>query len=132
MAVKGRQSVRVLGHDCEECFSALKADCASIGFPRVGDFAVVPVSWLEATCSHGRDGVRLEPVEPDNGGEYVPTPGGRSEGQWPAIENQKAFQQSRWRELFPDGIDATKGIGYPARETGRYGSHPQHDGSEDD
>jgi len=25
-------------------------------------------------------------------------------------------------------IDATKNYGYPAREAGRYGSHPSHDG----
>ncbi len=35
----------------------------------------------------------------------------------------------------PDGwnnLDATKGMGYPARESGRYGSHPSHDGFDDE
>jgi hypothetical protein len=29
-----------------------------------------------------------------------------------------------WR----NNLDATKNYGYPAREAGRYGSHPSHDG----
>jgi hypothetical protein len=33
-----------------------------------------------------------------------------------------------WR----NNLDATKDYGYPARETGRYGSHPSHDGFDDE
>jgi hypothetical protein len=31
-----------------------------------------------------------------------------------------------------DTLDATKNIGYPARESGRYGSYPAHDGFDDE
>jgi hypothetical protein len=31
-----------------------------------------------------------------------------------------------------NNLDATKGIGYPVRESGRYGSHPSHDGFDDE
>jgi hypothetical protein len=33
-----------------------------------------------------------------------------------------------WR----NNLDATKNYGYPARESGRYGSHPSHDGFDDE
>jgi hypothetical protein len=33
-----------------------------------------------------------------------------------------------WR----NNLDSTKNYGYPARETGRYGSHPSHDGFDDE
>jgi hypothetical protein len=132
MSYEGRQSVRVIGHDCEECFAALAADCAEIGFPQIGKFAVVPVSWLQAVCPHGRRGVQLESIQPDdNAGssEAAQDEPGRSTA---TLEDQKPFKQSRWRELFPDTKDASKGIGYPAREHGWYGSYPQNDGSEDE
>jgi len=133
------QSVRVLGYDCDDCLAQLKADCAANGHARVGQFAVVPVVWLRHECPHGRSGVLLEPVEPDHdggvglsdedddGGQEVVSEADMKSG----IEDQPDFKKGRWRELFPDTIDATKGIGYPAREVGRYGSHPQHDGSDD-
>jgi len=31
-----------------------------------------------------------------------------------------------------NNLDATKNYGYPAREAGRYGSHPSHDGFDDE
>jgi hypothetical protein len=31
-----------------------------------------------------------------------------------------------------DRRDRTKGYGYPARESGRFGSHPMHDGFDDE
>jgi hypothetical protein len=31
-----------------------------------------------------------------------------------------------------DNLDATKNCGYPAREEGRYGSYPSHDGFDDE
>lgn len=136
------QSVRVLGHDCDDCFAALAADCIAIGHPKIGTYAVVRARWLHSECPHGRTGVWLEAVEPDdedNGTVWlsdVENPRVREimrKGHSTAgLEDQPDFKKSRWRELFPDTIDATKGIGYPAREVGRYGSHPQHDGSEDD
>lgn len=133
------QSVSVRGHDCDKCLAALKADCAAVGHPKVGAFAVVPSSWLEAECPHGRSGVFLEPVESEADGIVCLSddedPRVRmimeKSGSGGGLEDQPEFQKSRWRELFPDTLDATKGIGYPAREVGRYGSHPQHDGSDE-
>ncbi len=31
-----------------------------------------------------------------------------------------------------NNLDATKNIGYPVRDEGRYGSHPSHDGFDDE
>jgi hypothetical protein len=135
MAFHGRQSVRVVACDCDRCLASLSAGCAASGLPAIGEvgtFGVVPISWIGKRCRHGRRGLELERVEPDDVPETSVEPPilpGRSSS---TLQDQKAFQQSRWRELFPDPIDGTKGIGYPARETGRYGSHPQHDGSGDE
>lgn len=132
--------VRVLGRDCPECFKALLLECDALGSPLAGTAGIVPAAWLDHSCSHGREGVFLERVDQedaatddsdDNQGDLeiqVDVELGRSAA---TLDDQKWFQQERWRELYPDAIDATKGIGYPAREVGRYGSHPQHDGSDD-
>ncbi|HQU93806.1 MAG TPA: hypothetical protein PLK77_16035 [Pyrinomonadaceae bacterium] len=34
--------------------------------------------------------------------------------------------------LWPRNLDASKNIGYPCREDGRYGSYPSHDGFDDE
>jgi hypothetical protein len=36
------------------------------------------------------------------------------------------------RPAWWDNLDATKNCGYPAREEGRYGSYPSHDGFDDE
>lgn len=135
MTSRDRMAVMIRGIDCETCFAEMKSSPFATGFDRVGSYALVPPEWLTAECSHGRRGVSLEPVERDNDGvtgDGGPIQEDQAGPSTASIEDQKSFQQSRWRELFPDGLDATKGIGYPAREVGRYGSHPQHDGSDDE
>jgi hypothetical protein len=43
-------------------------------------------------------------------------------------KNKQEIENPEWRH----NLDATKDIGYPAREEGRYGSHPAHDGFDDE
>jgi len=43
-------------------------------------------------------------------------------------KNGQEIEEPEWRH----NLDATKGIGYPAREEGRYGSHAAHDGFDDE
>jgi hypothetical protein len=55
------------------------------------------------------------------------------------VELEGDRESMRWKEedeieapAWRNNLDATKGIGYPVRETGRYGSHPSHDGFDDE
>jgi hypothetical protein len=43
-------------------------------------------------------------------------------------KKEQEIEDPEWRH----NLDATKGIGYPAREEGHYGSHPAHDGFDDE
>jgi hypothetical protein len=43
-------------------------------------------------------------------------------------EGKVEAETPSWR----NNLDATKNYGYPARESGRYGSHPSHDGIDDE
>lgn len=126
------QSVRVFGSDCETCLAAFEADCAALGHPHVGTFAVVRDSWLHATCPHGREGVFLEAVEPEPESDDERLERVMAKGHSGGPVDSPEVQKSRWRDLFSDNIDATKNVGYAARDMGRYGSHPQHDGSGED
>ena len=43
-------------------------------------------------------------------------------------KDEEEIEEPAWRS----NLDATKGIGYPAREDGRYGSYPSHHGFDDE
>ena len=43
-------------------------------------------------------------------------------------KGEEEIEAPAWRS----SLDATKGIGFPVREAGRYGSHPSHDGFDDE
>jgi len=48
---------------------------------------------------------------------------------WPeSVPHEDKVEVERWW----DNLDATKNRGYPAREEGRYGSYPSHDGFDDE
>jgi len=50
-----------------------------------------------------------------------------------AVTNQAEIpMEIDWSEDGEENLDATKGIGYPARDDGRYGSYPSHDGFDDE
>jgi hypothetical protein len=56
-----------------------------------------------------------------------------------AIDFDPSPEPTRWKDgeeieapAWWNNSDATKGIGYPAREEGKYGSHPSHDGFDDE
>lgn len=110
--------VRVKSFDCVECRNALIADCRSFGLPLpTNECAEVPESWLTHKCPHQENGLVIEL-------ESQP-PGPEESQRW---KNQEEIENPQWRH----NLDATKGIGYPVREQGRYGSHPAHDGFDDE
>ena len=53
------------------------------------------------------------------------TPVPKESQRW---KNGQEIEDPEWRH----NLDATKGIGFPAREEGHYGSHPAHDGFDDE
>jgi hypothetical protein len=75
----------------------------------------VPEEWLLHRCSHRPDGLRLQLVVEHHD------------------EKEMAAERSVWGvSVWRDSIDATKNIGFPARESGKYGSHPSHDAFNDE
>lgn len=74
--------------------------------------------WLTAACPHGRPGLRFERAMADDGA--------------PSREPERVRSGEVESEASDSGIDATKGIGYPVREHGPYGSHPAHDDFDDE
>jgi hypothetical protein len=127
--------VRIVDWACDTCRAALLQDCrdAQLELP-IGEFALIPDHWRERPCPHDR-GFTIDvkgPTPVSDEGEYDDVEIDKGEIEDIERDDQPNRRKNRWRDLFPETIDATKGIGYPAREVGRYGSHPQHDGSEDD
>ena len=128
--------VRIIDWRCDACRDALLEDCraAHLELP-TGAFAIIPDHWRDRICPHDA-GFTMDILGParlqdhDSDDDDADSDEARIE----SIErdDQPILKKNRWRDLFPDSIDATKGIGYPAREVGRYGSYPQHDGSEDE
>jgi hypothetical protein len=121
--------------DCHECRDALLQDCIERRLPLPSsEFALVPEHWISRTCPHGKQGFTMVALRSDSGTGSPDHDSVDPRDDVPSaeIEDQPHRQKTRWRDLWPDTIDATKGIGYPARDIGRYGSHPSHDGSDDD
>jgi hypothetical protein len=108
--------------DCTECRDALLADCHRLGLPVATEESfLIPERWRFHKCSHRKDGFLLH-FDPETlATEKV-------------IEDEISLR-SKGAEEFEapeDNLDATKGIGYPARERSKYGSHPVHDGFDDE
>ena len=111
---------RVVQNDCPECVYALLAelkDCYPEGLPLGGEIVNVPENCLYRKCQDGRLGIkfRLEVTDADTPREPERAKSGEVEFEAP---------DSR--------IDATKNIGYPAREHGPIGSHPMCDDFDDE
>jgi hypothetical protein len=70
-----------------------------------------------------KSGVELKPQLTDNAHDT------EENSEEPAeYESEVEVEQHSWS----DNLDATKNRGYPAREEGRYGSYPSHDGFDDE
>lgn len=111
---------RVIQDDCEECRNELLEEARSLGgLPLSGEVVLIPEHWLDAACVHGRLGLRFELDE---------AAGSASQLEASARESDEDLGTQH-----PDrAMDATRNIGYPVREHGPYGSHPMHDGFNDE
>lgn len=60
--------------------------------------------------------------------------GGKPYSSKPAVAGKRAAKDQATRSDVQqvDRMDRTKNIGFPVRETGKYGSHPGHDGMDDE
>jgi hypothetical protein len=127
--------VRVVEWTCDLCLEALLWDCQAEGMnPPTEAFTMFPAGWRGRTCPHGGAGFLFEILGPTclDGDDHENLESERADPSRVERDDQPSRQKNRWRDLFPDTIDASKGIGYPAREVGRYGSYPQNDGCEDE
>ena len=113
---------KVKQSNCSKCRDALLSDCRRFQLPVPTDQCIwVPERWVSHKCPHAKDGLVLEFEETATREfEFIP-------------------ESARWKSedeiAAPDwwnNSDATKDIGYPARESGKYGSHPSHDGFDDE
>jgi hypothetical protein len=108
---------KVIGWDCDECRDALLLECREFGLPEpIKEIILVPERWISHRCPHGKIGITLNVVEPMERDDKD--------------DDREAVRADVEEVEAPDGwlnLDATRGIGYPAREQGRYGSHPSHD-----
>jgi len=111
---------KVLQDSCPECRNALLAEARALGgLPLAGDGVMIPTHWLNATCPHGRPGLKFDLVAVADTGAV-------------SREAERAKSGEVELEATDSRIDATKDIGYPVREHGPYGSHPMHDDFDDE
>lgn len=119
--------VRVVGWDCDACRDALVTDCVNAGLELNQEFTMVPADWPNRECPHGKNGITMEVLASERPlSDEVADLGVDSE-----TELFDFSGSGGWRDLYPDTADGGKGTGYPARDTGLYGSYPQFDGGDD-
>lgn len=110
---------RVVRDDCPQCRDALLEEAKSLGgLPLGGDIILIPKHWLEKVCPHGQSELGFQLIE--TGSSAVTDKAEQMES------SETEFRASESK------MDATKNIGYPARESGPYGSHPGHDDFDDE
>jgi hypothetical protein len=111
---------QVVLNNCSECRDKLLLECRDFGLPLPRDeYILVPEHWAVHECPHTQDGLVLR-----FGLAAVPD---QTEIEVEVDLGLDGEEFEGWNDL-----DATKGIGYPAREEGRYGSYPSHDGFDDE
>lgn len=102
---------------CQRCLESLLADIRRAGFPiptgKEDGVIQVPERWGLHRCPYTPNGLVLRFIDALDRIESM-----RWKEEEEQIENEDPGR---------DTMDATKGIGYPVRECGRYGSHPSHD-----
>jgi hypothetical protein len=109
----------VVQDSCPECRNALLAEAQSLGgLPLEGKVVMIPRHWLNTICPHGHPGLKFDLVVSDTGAL--------------SREAERVKSSEIELEATVPRIDATKGIGYPVREHGPYGSHPMHDDFDDE
>jgi hypothetical protein len=116
---------RVVSGECVECRDQLVKDCRESGLPLpAGEVIAVPESWAGYRCPHPGEQFRLAflPQENESVDEIL-----AASISWDDEDLGDVEAPDGWMN-----IDATRNIGYPAREQGRYGSHPTHDGFGDE
>jgi hypothetical protein len=121
----GTLIARVISDGCTECRDQLLEDCRDSALPPpTSNLIVVPESWADHRCPHPGGQFQLDflPQESESVGEIS----GESIG-WDDEGLGDVEAPDGWMN-----IDATKNICYPAREQGRYGSHPTHDDFDDE
>jgi hypothetical protein len=111
---------RVVQDSCPECRDALLAEARSLGgLPLGGNVVIIPKHWLNTICPHGRSGLKFDLAAADTDAL--------------SREAERAKSGEVELEATDSTMDATKDIGYPAREHGcRYGSHPMLDDYDDE
>jgi hypothetical protein len=119
---------RVVLADCAECRDHLLAACQELGLPLpTGVIVIVPKDWANYQCPHSGGQFQLDfPYgESDPADSYDGV-----SGELMCWESEHPMQVETPKSRI--NLDATKNIGYPVRERGRYGSHASHDRFDDE
>ena len=123
--------VRVKSNNCSECRDRLLSECTEHGLPLPMEEVVqVPEWWINHNCPHIEGGLslELETEVQETSGNYTFVESEQANSDEEGISEEEDIEVSPWW----DTLDASKGIGYPVREEGRYGSYPAHDGFDDE
>ena len=111
---------KVIASKCSVCREALVEDCKIFGLPLPMDEIIyAPERWVRHRCPHMDDGLVLDSGTPI---DAIDIESNRIK------DGEAEIEAPEWW----NNLDASKGIGYPAREDGRYGSYPSHDGFGDE
>jgi hypothetical protein len=109
---------KIVQDGCRECLCDLLEESKSGGYALLGKVVTIPERWLDKVCAHGNSGLKFERVAVET------------------VEEGDEEVELEPLEAFDTRMDATKNIGYLAREwpctTPRYGSHPMHDPFDDE
>ena len=106
---------KVIACDCVDCRNDLIIGCRTNGLPRPeSEIIFIPEDWAQRTCPHGKQGITMR---------FGLTPN-------EVADTEHMIGDDAYDIEAPDGwlnMSAHNGIGYSAREQGRYGSYPTHD-----
>jgi hypothetical protein len=123
-----RLRARVVLADCAKCRDYVLAACQGLGLPLpTAEIILIPSHLANYKCPHSGSQFQLDflyaesdPPDSDDGVSDEPM-------CWES-EDPMEGETPEWRM----NLDATKDIGYPVREQGRYGSHSSHDRFDDE
>ena len=119
--------VEVLSINCSECRDDLLVDCDAWGLPLPTERVILaPPHWRNRRCPHLENGLDLSYLGPG------PRPRNSEVGDEEASERWKETEEEIEEPTWWNNLDASKDIGYPCREEGRYGSYPSYDGFGDE
>src|ERR1700674_3284750 len=109
---------------CPMCRLLIAEDCIRFGLKLPKDeICEIPLRWAFQECPHSPDGLKIELF-------------GDSDESMTELTLSSSLRWKETDELEPppwrNNFDFTKNWGFPCREAGRYGSHPSHDGFDDE